>query len=87
MRILSRLLAAAAGGSAFGVEAFRELGDLLLEAVGDGGEVLLVAGDQARVGLGGEGVGKGESAGRAVHDERVWGRTGVLPQAPACAIR
>ncbi len=42
------------GPGALGVEAGGQLGDGLLEAAGDGGEVQLVAGDEGRVGLGGE---------------------------------
>ena len=56
------LLADAAGRLALGVEAFGELGDRVREALGDGGEVLLVGGDQGRIGLGGEVVREGESA-------------------------
>ena len=55
-----RLLAGAAGRPAFGVESLGEVGDRPLEALRDGREVLLVAGDQPRVGLGGEAVGKVE---------------------------
>ena len=47
-----RLLAHAAGRPALGVEAVGQVGDRLLEALRDGREVLLVAGDQRRVGLG-----------------------------------
>jgi len=53
-----RLLAFAAGRPALDVEAARQLGDGLLEAVRDGREVLLVAGDQRRVGLGAEWSGR-----------------------------
>ena len=63
-----RLLADAAGRLARGVEAVGQVGDRLLEALRDGREVLLVAGDQARVGLGGEAVGKVERAGQGGHD-------------------
>ena len=63
-----RLLALAAGRPALGVEAVGQVGDRLLEALRDGREVLLVVGDQRRVGLGGEVVGKVERAGRqAIH--------------------
>ena len=48
-----RLLADAAGRLALGIEAVGQVGDRLLEALRDGREVLLVAGDQRRVGLGG----------------------------------
>ena len=58
-----RLLARAAGRPALGVEAVGQVGDRLLEALRDGREVLLVAGDQRRVGLGGEVVGKVERTG------------------------
>ena len=49
---VQRLLADAAGRPALGVEAVGQVGDRLLEALRDGREVLLVAGDQRRVGLG-----------------------------------
>lgn len=63
-----RLLAEAAGRPARGVEAVGQLGDRLLQALRDGREVLLVAGDQRRFGLGGEAVGKVERAGgQGVH--------------------
>ena len=63
-----RLLAGAAGRPALGVEAVGQVGDRLLEALRDGREVLLVGGDQRRVGLGGEVVGKVERAGgQGVH--------------------
>ena len=54
------LLAGAAGVLALGVEPVGQVGDRLLEALGDPGEVLLVGGDQRRVGLGGEVVGQVE---------------------------
>ena len=53
-----RLLPGAPGRPALGVEAVRQVGDRLLEALRDGREVPLVAVDQGRVGLGGEVVGK-----------------------------
>ena len=53
-----RLLAYAAGCFELGVKAAGQVGDRLLEALRDGREVLLVAADQRRVGLGGEVVGK-----------------------------
>ena len=58
-----RLLADAAGRLALGIEAVGQVGDRLLQALRDGREVLLVAGDQHRVGLGGEAVGKVKRAG------------------------
>ena len=58
-----RLLADAAGRLALGIEAVGQVGDRLLEALRDGREVLLVVGDQRRVGLGGEVVGKVKRAG------------------------
>ncbi len=58
-----RLLAYAARRLARGIETVGQVGDRLLEALRDGREVLLVAGDQRRVGLGGEVVGKVERAG------------------------
>ena len=60
---VQRLLARAAGRLALGVEAVGQVGDRLLEALRDRREVLLVGGDQRRVGLGGEVVGKIERAG------------------------
>lgn len=60
---LHRLPADTAGRLARGVETVGQLGDRLLEALRDGGEVLFVAGDQRRVGLGGESVGKVERTG------------------------
>jgi hypothetical protein len=56
-------LARAAGRLALGIEAVGQVGDRLLEALRDDREVLLVGGDQRRVGLGGEVVGKVERAG------------------------
>ena len=58
-----RLLAYAAGRLAFGIDAVGQVGDRLLQALRDGHEVLLVVGDQRRVGLGSEAVGKVERAG------------------------
>lgn len=58
-----RLPADAAGRPALGVEAVGQVGYRLLKALRDGREVLLVAGDQRRVGLGGEMVGKVKRAG------------------------
>jgi hypothetical protein len=43
---------------ALGLEAVGQVGDRLLEALCYGREVLLVGGDQRRVGLGGQVVGK-----------------------------
>ena len=58
-----RLLAYATGRPALGIEAAGQVGDRLLKALRDGREVLLVAGDQRRVSLGGEAVGKVKRAG------------------------
>jgi hypothetical protein len=58
-----RLLAYAAGCLALRIEAIRQVGDRLLEGLRGGREVLLVAGDQRRVGLGGEVVGQVKRAG------------------------
>jgi hypothetical protein len=60
---VQRRLAFSTGRLALGIEAPGQLGDRLLEALRDGREVPLVAGDQRRVGLGGEVVGKVERAG------------------------
>jgi hypothetical protein len=49
--------------------------------------VPLVVRDQRRIGLAGELVRKGEDTAQSVHDERVCGPTGALPQAPGWAIR
>ena len=87
------LLADSAGRLAFGVETLGQVGDGLLEALRDGGEVLLVVGDQCRVGLGGEVVGKnertrGQGGSRPrlrrflAFGRRFCGATRVLPQAP-----
>jgi hypothetical protein len=54
---IHRRLASAAGFPACGIETVGDVGDRLLEALSDGREVLLVAGDQRRVGLEGEAVG------------------------------
>lgn len=63
-----RLPAQAAGRPAQVVEAVGQFGDRLLEALAEGREVLLVAADQRRVGLGGETAGKVERArGQGVH--------------------
>jgi hypothetical protein len=58
-----RRLADTAGRPALGIEAVGQVGDRLLQALRDGHEVLLVVGDQRRVGLGGETVGKVERTG------------------------
>ena len=50
-------------GLALGVEAVGQVGDLLLEALRDSREVLLVAGNQRRVGLGDKTLGKVEHIG------------------------
>ena len=63
-----RRLAPAAGRHALGIEAIGELGDGLLEALRDGREVQLVRGDQRRVSLCAEAVGKVKHAGsQGVH--------------------
>ena len=58
-----RRLADAAGRLALGIEAVGQVGDRLLQALRDGREVLLVVGDQRRVGLGSETVRKIKRAG------------------------
>jgi len=60
---VQRRLAYAAGSPALGIEAVGQVGDRLLEALRDGREVLLVPGDQRRVGLGTEAAGKIKRAG------------------------
>ena len=63
-----RLLADAARRLPLGVQAAGQVGDRLLEALRDGGEVPVVVGDQRRVGLGAQVVGEGKRAGgRRVH--------------------
>jgi hypothetical protein len=63
-----RLLAYAAGRLALGIEAVGQAGDRLPEALRDGREMLLVAGDQRWAGLGGEVVRKVKrAAGQRVH--------------------
>nr|WP_026932133.1 hypothetical protein [Glycomyces tenuis] len=56
-------LTRAAGRSAGAVEAVGQFGDRLLQVRRDGGEMPLVVGDQLRIGLAGEGIGKIECAG------------------------
>jgi hypothetical protein len=55
---LHRLGAHATGRPELGGEPAGQFGDGLLQALGDGGEALLVAGDQRRVALGREPLGK-----------------------------
>jgi len=92
---VQRLLADSARRLAFGVEAVGQVGDRLLEALRDGREVLLVDGDQRRIGLGTETVGKIKRARTQFatpfplvlgSGQRLWGTTWVLPQAPRSAI-
>jgi len=65
---VQRLLADAAGRLALGIEAIGQVGDRLLEALRDGREVPLVAGDQRRVGLGGQSAGKiKRTSGQRIH--------------------
>jgi hypothetical protein len=67
-----RPLADAAWRLQLGVQAAGQVGDRLLEALPDGREVPLVAGDQRRVGLGAEVAGKVKRAGgRRVHAIRL----------------
>jgi hypothetical protein len=96
-----RLPALATGRLARHVEPVGEIRDRLGEALGDGREVLLIAADQRRFGLGSEVLGQVERAGgQGIHvhslphlrrfrpsTERFCALTGVLPQAPRCAIR
>ncbi len=85
-----RRLADAAGRPPLGIEAVGQRGDRLLKARRDGRELLLVASDQRRVGLGGEAAGKVKRAGsqrahgissdlRSLPDHCPWqgARTGV----------
>jgi hypothetical protein len=60
---VQRLLAYAAGCLALGIKAVGQVGDRLFEALRDGREMLLIARDQRRVGLGGQAVGKVKRAG------------------------
>ena len=64
---LQRLLAHAAGRPACGIETVGQLGDRLPEALRDGREMLLVAGNQLRIGLGHEVGGEVERAGGQGH--------------------
>ena len=57
------LPARAAGGLSLGVEAFGQVGDLLLQTLSDGCQVALVASNQRRVGLGNKMLGKVERSG------------------------
>jgi hypothetical protein len=57
------LLAYPAGRHALGIEAAGQVGDRPLKALRDGREVQFIAGDQLRVGLGGEVAGKIKCAG------------------------
>src|SRR4029450_7887820 len=58
-----RCPASTPGSLAQGVAAFGQVSDLLLKAFCDSREVLLIAGDQRRVGLGSQALGKGEHSG------------------------
>ena len=60
---IQRPLPLAPRGLALGVEALRQVSDLLLQALRDGREVLLVASNQRRVGLGDKMLGKVERSG------------------------
>ena len=63
-----RLLAYSAECPALGIEAAGQVGDRLPQGLRDGREVLVIAGDQRRVGLGGEAAGKVKRAGsQGVH--------------------
>ncbi len=65
---IHRLPGRPAGRPALGVQPVGQLHDRLLQAAGDVGEVPFVVGDQRRVGLGGEAVGKVERmGGQGVH--------------------
>ncbi|HTF39482.1 MAG TPA: hypothetical protein VK754_02690 [Propionibacteriaceae bacterium] len=65
---VQRLPARAAGSLALGVEAFGQVGDLLLQALRDGCQVLLIPSNQRRVGLGDKVLGKVErSCGQGDH--------------------
>jgi len=92
---VQRFLANAAGRLALGVEAVGQVGDRLLEALRDSREVLLVDGDQRRIGLGTETLGKIKRARSQFatpfpqvlgSGQRLCGTTWVLPQAPRSAI-
>jgi hypothetical protein len=79
-----RLLAYAAGRLALGIETAGQVGDRLLEALRDGREVLLVAGDQRRAGLGDEVVGQVKRAGSQRGSAPIWGRVQPRNLASAC---
>src|SRR3954454_18733711 len=77
-----RLLADAAGGPSLGIEALGQICDRLLEALRHGGEMLLVPGDQPRLSLGREMLGKVECTGGGQtaivrHDGGLAARPGV----------
>ena len=97
-----RLLPGASGRLELDRQPLGEVGDRVLQARLDGGEVRLVGGDQRRVCLGREPVGQVERAGgHGVHSgqlrsstaggrwpgRRFCATTGVLPQGPPPAIR
>nr|BFE70663.1 hypothetical protein GCM10020092_039640 [Actinoplanes digitatis] len=90
---VQRPLPGAAGRPACGVEAVGQLGGQLIEALGDGREVLLVAGDQGQLGLGGQALGKVEHAGAQAaahgvnlfHFRRLWPWPAILRYDPGLA--
>ena len=86
---IHRLLAQADGCPAHGLETVGHVGDRLFEASRDGREMQFIAGDQRRVGLGGEAVwqvehagGQGCSSGCRELGRPVCARTGALRQGP-----
>ena len=60
---VQRLLAYTTGRLALGIKAVGQVGDRLFKALRHGREMLLIASDQRRVGLGGQAVGKVKRAG------------------------
>jgi hypothetical protein len=71
---VERRLADAAGAPARGIQPLREVGDRLLEALGDRCEVLLVRRDERRIGFCGQAIGQVEDT----SDEGVHGlRSGL----------
>jgi hypothetical protein len=69
------------------IEPRADLGRRTLEGGGDRREVRLVGGDERRITLGGESVGKVEDAGVRCHDRRFSAPPRVLRQAPGCFIQ
>lgn len=74
---------------ALGLQAVGEFRDRRLEALPDGGETAFVLGDERRIGLGDETIGKieGAGAGAGSHDRPFSATTGGLRQAPCRKVQ